>query len=328
MFVNKILLRFKQDKISTFFYRIVFFFVRQFFEFFGQVKFLFIKKKCLAISKDKSIIKVINGVNMRLNLDDPGISKDLLLLGIREPNNTRLLCSIISDGDVVIDVGANIGYFALLEAKIVGNNGWVYAIEPIPDNIGMLDENIKANGFANISTHEYAIGDETKEGHIYLSHKSNWCSMLKNAEVVDEGRKIPVKVMTLDDFIKEKRFPDLIRMDAEGYEVQIIKGMKGMIESSHPLKIMMEIHCAFINDLGFSLISYLVTNGFEVKLFFRDTPLVMINKPEYVKKIYYWLGRKIGGIYEFRLEDTNLDELKSMSDILKEEVFHIYFERK
>ena len=103
------------------------------------------------------ITKTVNGYKMNLHLHDKGISKELFTYGKREHLSTDLVLEgkVIKPGDVVLDLGANIGYYALMESMIVGGEGKVYAVEPSPENYKMLKENIELNGFTNIE--KYSI---------------------------------------------------------------------------------------------------------------------------------------------------------------------------
>jgi len=81
--------------------------------------------------------KKVQGSTMFLNLLEDNLSsvhKQLFTYGIHEPLSTRIIKEELNDGMHVVDIGANIGYYALLEARIVGDKGWVYAVEPSPRN--------------------------------------------------------------------------------------------------------------------------------------------------------------------------------------------------
>jgi FkbM family methyltransferase len=140
---------------------------------------------------------------------------------------------------VVIDVGSNIGYYALLEARLVGASGQVIAIEPVPQNAAVLRENVQLNQRGNIAIHEMAIADHNGESPIYLSPKSNWHSLLPLAS----RPTIMVTVSTLDRLVASARLPsvDLIRMDVEGYEIQILSGMRDTLRRYGP-RLLIELH--------------------------------------------------------------------------------------
>jgi len=170
----------------------------------------------------REVIKEIQNSKMLLNLNDKGISRDLYQFGIRERASTEKMKTILKKNQVVVDIGANIGYYVLIEANMGAK---VYAIEPVPDNYNSLKKNIELNGYKNIKTYNIAIGNKIGKQTMYLSEKSNLHSM--NAK---EGKPIQVDIMTLDKFLSDKEIPDIVRMDVEGYEYEIIKGMKGTLK--------------------------------------------------------------------------------------------------
>lgn len=318
---KKIVYRFNNDSIEIFFFRVIFFLTRKSLEIFDFFYYEFYKLGS-KVKYNKHVVKEINQIKMNLDLNDSGISKDLLLAGIREPRHTDLIKDIVKPGDIVFDIGANIGYYALLESRLVGPNGKIYAIEPVPTNVELLKNNIKLNNFNNIEVFQLAISDKDGENQIYLSEKSNWCSMINNSE---KTGSIPVKTAKLDTFVRGKKFPDLVRMDVEGYEIEIINGMDEMLSASNPLKVIIEMHCCMLNDLGFGLIEKMEKYGFKIGLLFRDRSVLMLNKPDIIKNFYYFLGKKINGVYEFSIENISFKEIFNMRNILKEEVFHFYF---
>jgi len=176
-----------------------------------NIHFLILKKG------NKEVIKVVQNSKMLLDLNDKGISRDLYQFGIRERTSTKMIKKILEPGKIVADIGANIGYYALIEASIGAK---VYAIEPVPDNYYALNKNIKLNKYKNIETYNLAIGDKTGKQTIYLSEKTNLHSMINK-----EGTPLQINVDTLDNFLSDKEIPDIVRMDVEGYEYEILQGM-------------------------------------------------------------------------------------------------------
>jgi FkbM family methyltransferase len=166
-----------------------------------------------------------------------GIDRDLYLYKKREPILTEYLKK--QKFKVALDVGANIGYYALLEAQRAKT---VYAVEPVLQNYRHLMKNVKRNRFKNVKSFNYAFGDKNTRSRIFLSNRSNLCSMHKSAmlSIQNTGTQ-PVAVQTIDTFLTDKQQPDLIRMDVEGYEYEIIKGAKKTLQNDK-LKIIMEMH--------------------------------------------------------------------------------------
>ncbi len=209
-FLKHIIERYKTDNFYAFFIRIPFFLLRRYLEIKLAVRFKLLKLKF----KNRFVIKRILGSKMYLDLNEKGISRELFANNIREPFLTEIIKKTIKRGDVIIDIGANIGYYALLEAKLVGDKGKIYAVEPVAQNLNLLKKNIKLNNYSNIETFQMAIGGKNKTDRIFLSEESNWCSMIKRKSMKVIG-VMPVKVVTLDTFLADKPYPDIIRMDVE-----------------------------------------------------------------------------------------------------------------
>jgi FkbM family methyltransferase len=171
---------------------------------------------------------------------DPGISRELALYKVHEPLATKLLMETLKPGMNAVDIGGNIGYYAMLEARLVGPSGKVIAIEPMPENSAQLSKNVEANGYQNIHIHKVAIGNKDGSALMYIAGKSNWHSMRPNSSSKGE---IKVPVCTLDSLLVPYNLPsvDLVRMDLEGYEVTAIEGMKRTLVKYGP-RLLVELH--------------------------------------------------------------------------------------
>jgi FkbM family methyltransferase len=171
---------------------------------------------------------------------DKGVSVELAVHGVHEPRVTRLLPSCLRPGMTAIDIGANIGYYVLLEARLVGQQGKVIAVEPVPQNAELLLHNLKVNGYANVSFQQIAISDRNGTLPLHLSEKSNWHSLHPVPWATSD---LSVQVCTLDTLLAGQalRSVDLVRMDLEGHELAVLNGMLGTIEKYSP-RILVEIH--------------------------------------------------------------------------------------
>ncbi len=141
-------------------------------------------------------------------------------------------------GDVFIDVGAAIGRYALSLAKAVGENGLVVAIEPNPQNYEALLRGIHLNGFENIVALKIAAWNINCKMKMFLSHRSGWHSVKRNWRL----SYIEVEAKTLDKVVKELNANrvDWIKIDVEGAEVEVLKGLKKTLSKWHP-KIIVEV---------------------------------------------------------------------------------------
>ncbi len=234
--------------------------------------------------KNGLILKRIQGSKMYLDASDPGISRELIISGIHETLATKIVRQELEKGMVVLDIGANLGYYALLEASIVGEEGHVHALEPVRRNFDILVKNIDLNCYKNITAYCKGVSSETGTSKIALTDASNWGCMLdmKGASISEYMKQkmhtltrkmIDVDVVSLDDFLDNigVNQVDFLRMDIEGYEVQAIKGMLNTLRNTPPpLKMFFEIHNkVFANPeaaIG-SLLKQLLAFGFKPKYF-------------------------------------------------------------
>lgn len=205
----------------------------------------------------KVVAREVQGSTMMLDLSDRGIHRDLYLHGIREPQATRYLQGILQPGWTVVDIGANIGYYALQEARVVQV---VIAIEPSPDNYRALVNNVRLNDYKNVLTYRLAVGDKEGVVGLALSHACNWNSI---AEV---GGDIDVMVTTLDRFVDGGRV-DFVRMDVEGYEMKVLRGMEDILRKYRP-RMFLEVHRDKLVDYGNSqreVMEYLAGFGYSIE---------------------------------------------------------------
>jgi FkbM family methyltransferase len=217
------------------------------------------------------IVKINDLYNMRLNLQDLGICQELSIYKKREFFSTDYFMKIIKEDMFIIDIGANIGYYALLES-ILSPKGTIYAIEPVPQNFNLLKKNVELNNRHNVLLYNYAIGDINGNSTMYIYDKCNWSSFTKNpyGNIVST---INVPLITLDEFIKSSmnKSPNFIRMDVEGFEYNILKGAFNTLNSVSPLIICIEFHPHLMSKENImACVDILKTSGFKIKSIIRE----------------------------------------------------------
>jgi FkbM family methyltransferase len=217
--------------------------------------------------KSNLVERKIHNFNFLLDLESDGISKPLYYQGFRERVFMSLLYQEISEGDVCVDLGSNIGFTTLFMSEKAGQTGKVYAIEPDPWNVNMLRQNITNNGFDyNTTVYENAITDKEAEIEFWQSEKSNLSSVQKTKH---STRSIKVKAHSLKTFLKDKDYPNFIKMDIEGHEVKVFEGALEYFKNNKKgtTKILLEVHPQFYNkDNDFdSILKEYFKIGFKVK---------------------------------------------------------------
>ncbi|HEX3036647.1 MAG TPA: FkbM family methyltransferase [Thermodesulfobacteriota bacterium] len=259
-------------------------------------------------------VRVINGSKMMLDLkNDPGISRDLYIYSKREVDTTNYMLSdhLLQLGDVVLDIGSNIGYYSLLESRLVGQNGTVYSLEPVEKNFNILQKNVELNRIANISCYKLAAGDKISRTSINVSMKGNWSSIghINEAKWFEKIEEVPM--VTVDKFLQGKRLPQLIRMDIEGYEYFVLKGMLSTLDSKP--KLMIEIHPRFLTDKQLSeMFAILKEKNYDKVYVIDDTPERFLNSKAQIP----WAVRKLTRIIGDWQESSGKPQLMDLYSCL------------
>ncbi|GJL54515.1 MAG: hypothetical protein NPIRA02_16470 [Nitrospirales bacterium] len=164
---------------------------------------------------------------MHLDLKDKGICRSLILFGTREVDHKIILEKVLKHGMKVLDIGANIGYYVLMEQRLIGPSGRIVAVEPSPSNITLLKRNIELNDYGSIEVIQGAVSDVSGTRKFYLSEESNLNTFHAIGTIQKHlsGEMIHVTTYTVPELAQAYGSPDLIRMDVEGHEVEIMAGM-------------------------------------------------------------------------------------------------------
>jgi FkbM family methyltransferase len=215
--------------------------------------------------------RMIHGSRMLLHDDEGGLCEDLLWNGTREGNTPHLLAEIVQPGWVVLDIGANIGFYSLIAGKAGAK---VYAIEPLPRNAELLRANVELNDY-DIEVHELAIGNKNGKTQFNVTAQGNWCSMAemeaRTARPPFVIERITVQETTLNRFVINNSINtvNLLRFDVEGYEVELVQGAQSVIASMPPGSwICPELHMRSFDDPVKSLqptIDNLANHGFRLE---------------------------------------------------------------
>jgi FkbM family methyltransferase len=160
-----------------------------------------------------------------------------------EPKTTQYLRRHLHAGGVFVDVGANHGYFTILAAALVGEDGRVFAFEPNPPVYARLEQHVRLNGFeGRVALMEQALWDRRGEETFFVSQwsQNNGISSLTPgasnlaAGGLSPDRTIRVRTETFDHWLTTNGVPrvDVVKIDAEGAEAHIIRGMSGALQAA------------------------------------------------------------------------------------------------
>ena len=205
---------------------------------------------------------VVQGNRMYL---DPNDCLELSILGVHEEAVTEFVKRTVKKGDTVLDIGANIGYYTLIFARLVGEGGKVIAFEPSPENFAILKKNVEANGFKNVTLVQKAVSDRTGKIKLYLSDDAGEHTISGHGS----GREaIEIDSVRIDDYFRDsKESINFIKLDIEGAEFQALKGMQKLLGGNAALGLITEYYPFFLRKEGIEpgeFIGYLKNAGFEL----------------------------------------------------------------
>ncbi len=169
------------------------------------------------------------------------------------------LRSEIKGGDIVLDVGANIGLFSCLMATLVGPSGKVFAFEPDPGNLTLLKKNIEENGLQNIVRIVPAAASDAPGKLKFAQSGVHGAIVNDSAGSASREGEIEVKAVRIDDILSTAQisFVNLVKMDIIGSESKALKGMRRTIEKNPNLKIISAFCPAFLTRTGSGAMAYL-----------------------------------------------------------------------
>ena len=210
----------------------------------------------------------LRGLRIFLAAGDQGLSKELKLFKTHEPLATSMYLKELEKGMAIIDVGSNIGYYALLAAKQVGSGGKVLAIEPNPTALKCLKRNVGSNQLGNIELRQIAVWDKETTVWFEVSPSLNSSRVVDTndvSKVKTRGKLIRVQATTLDSLLGNYDKVDWLRFDVEGGELQIINGATETIRNFMP-NIFMEFHPILLGrERALGLLRKLHDYGYEIE---------------------------------------------------------------
>lgn len=190
--------------------------------------------------------------------------------GIYEKEGLDALLSHVNENSVVFDVGANIGYFACFSGKYC-TRGKVYAFELGRENVAILKRNISLNSLENVVVEHGAVSDANGTVFVQDSAVGNAVLKIMNANAGTEDL-VPVRSIALDDYCAtNKLIPEFVKIDVEGAEMKVLKGMKRLLAG--PVKLLIEIHEKDLRQFDSSkeeVLAFLSENQFSIQVIGND----------------------------------------------------------
>lgn len=218
-----------------------------------------------------------------------GISQKIYFEGSFEPNTTKIFKHFIKEGNSVIDVGANIGYYTLLSGKLVGNEGKVWAFEPEPVNITDLEKNIELNKLSNIEVVPKAASNKNGTAIMYLADMESGAHSL--ARIPPRSNKtMEIETVKIDDIVNSHKV-DFMKSDAEGHDTSVLLGAERVLQENEDIKLVVEFLLPGVDSPEYTCEEFwdLLENHFGFKhIYIIDEIQNFIKKGdlEFAKKCY------------------------------------------
>ena len=190
------------------------------------------------------IMKTLHGFWLQIDpARDQGLDRSIYYTGTYEKGTLAVMKNLLSDGDIFVDAGANIGLMSIYASRLVGSSGRVFAFEPHPETAEILEENIRLNGCKNISVSRQAVGKEPGRAKIY----NRWDSPRGRASLIppgDSSESHEVSVTTLSEYLishqKDIREISMVKLDIEGYELEALMGAGRLLEKENAPMLIVE----------------------------------------------------------------------------------------
>ena len=218
-------------------------------------------------------------------LNDTGyLDRCIIDTGIFEKRSTNLLPYLVKEGDIVLDVGANIGYYSVLISKLIGESGQIFAFEPTKYFGTVLKNNLNENKIDNVEILEYGLSNTIQELEIDIGPSS---ATMHSPEGYDSViTKENIKLTTLEEFVKEKNFNkiDFIKIDVDGHEPLFFEGAWSVLDTYNPIILCEISHLHYFEAGTTAWDFYRMVRKHKYYIYNEDTMEVMDNETKFLRQ--------------------------------------------
>jgi FkbM family methyltransferase len=169
-----------------------------------------------------------------------------------ELNSMGVVCRVLCEGDTAIDIGANIGLYSLLMGKLVGKTGRVYSFEPASKSFGILRKHLRLNSLCSfVEAHQILVGSEYRVEK-FVEDGIKGTNRVGGSQFDGPGAIIcDRQTIVLDEFVENcGRTPKLIKIDVEGFELQVLRGAEKTLKTSR-CTVLCEVHPDLWKEIGY-----------------------------------------------------------------------------
>lgn len=205
-----------------------------------------------------------HGFRMSLDLRQ-FVDRAIYCQGEWEPLETALFAKVLRPGDRVADVGANIGWFSLLAARLVGPAGQVHSFEANRETFDLLLANLALNASTSVAAHCLAVGEAAGLARIAPREAGN--AGADGVELADGGADA-VPLVRLDEVLAEGPLR-LIKLDIEGWEAKALRGAEGLLRRAEAPDLVFEFTPEFLSAAGDDpreLVTWLGGLGYQIQV--------------------------------------------------------------
>ena len=197
-------------------------------------------------------------------------SMNLVTYGRYERDVEDVIRKFVKKNNVVIDIGANVGYHTLTSASIVGKDGLVFAFEPNPRLFPLLFRSVGNNGFkSRTKLFKKAVFNENSKRTLTWDEGNHRCGRIVSKSTELSKMSTEVETVILDDVIEDNFFPvNLMKIDVEGSEPFVLEGAKRVLENSPNLKLIMEWDTKHMKERGYDINKFMeFLKNYDFKIF-------------------------------------------------------------
>lgn len=205
----------------------------------------------------------VGPISFQMRTNEPGCAVDMMT-GDYEPVTTAAFLRAVRPGMRIVDVGAHVGYYSILASRAAGAEGSVLAIEPDPESLALLQQNLDWNGCKNVRVVQAGVADRAGPATLYVDPLGPGYNSLYPLSHTT-ARPISVRLETLDALVEGQA--DLVKMDIEGAEPRALQGMTRLLRDSPDLVLFVEVNPERLRAAGTSATEtarLLVGQGFEL----------------------------------------------------------------
>jgi FkbM family methyltransferase len=216
-------------------------------------------------SGETRVVDLVGGLRVLCDPQFRGSHVAITYRGLYDYHDMMFLRRYLNEGDVVADVGANIGLFTLMVSRLVGHSGRVDSYEAVPASAERLRQNIALNGVTNVIVHEIAIGNEEGVAS-FIVGADDLTNRLGDGSS-ESAHRISVLCRRLDN-LTERQY-SAIQLDVEGAEPLVLSGAERMLAKGNPPVIILELN-GRLRDFGWTeqrLLTWLADHNYVPSLY-------------------------------------------------------------